>query len=60
MLELYKVNENFGVRGEYTLVEHCEGCSRALSGCRSARKFLYMQSAPTTSWKNSKGNSSSD
>ena len=36
VLELYKINENPGIRGEYSLVEHCEGCNRSLSGARSS------------------------
>jgi hypothetical protein len=39
---LYQVNENAGVKGEYTLVYDCQGCNRSLSGARSARTAIII------------------
>ena len=43
ILELYKVNEKDDIKGEYSLVDHCQGCNRALSGARSARTSTSLR-----------------
>lgn len=37
MMELYQVNDNDDIKGAYSLIEHCQGCKRSLSGARTAR-----------------------
>lgn len=42
LIELYKVNENAGIRGSYTLVEKCQGCQRSIYGARTARTHFVI------------------
>jgi hypothetical protein len=42
LIELYQINQNAGIRGDYTLVETCQGCQRSTYGARTVRTFSLI------------------